>query len=58
MKCLDRKETERKEWEWEYMPAYKDNFYEFFLDLLTPTYNLPFSATGLFLVGNMSECRE
>lgn len=40
------------------MPAYKDSFYEFFLDLLTPTYNLPFSATGLFLVGNIPECRE
>lgn len=39
-----------------HVTAYKDSFYKSSLALLTPTYNLPFSATGLFLVGNISEC--
>lgn len=35
--------------------AYKDRIYESFLALLTPPYNLAFSATGLFHVGNIPE---
>lgn len=37
-----------------HVTAYKDSFYESPLALLTLTYNLPLSATGL-LVGNISE---
>lgn len=39
-----------------HVKAYKDSFYDSSLALLTLTYNLPFSAAGLFLVGNVSEC--
>lgn len=52
IKYLDRKEKEK---DGNAHHSLQDSFYESSLALLTSTYNLPFSATGLFLVRKISE---